>query len=208
MSTPRRKVAALLSASALMVLDTASFPSIIETGGDFSEVLYAESIERRLAELMESVEILFWAVLAALAFVGEILSVPFFLLFFSIGAVVALVIALAGLGVALQATGFIAASLLSMAVLRPALVHRISFRSSERYESQTRDNVAGKSGMVTSAIEPGGSGTVRIGSGEFWTARALYPEQRIESGTRVRVLGTDGLTAVVEAVEKIEEGGE
>jgi membrane protein implicated in regulation of membrane protease activity len=155
---------------------------------------------------LENVETtIFWAVLAAVAFVGEILSVSFFLLSFSIGAVVALLMAFLGLGVALQAASFIAASLLSMVVLRPAIMHRISFRSSERYEM--RDSITGKSGVVTDAIELGGSGTVRIGSTEFWTARALYPEHRIESGTRVRVLDTDGLTAVVEAVG-IEEGGE
>jgi membrane protein implicated in regulation of membrane protease activity len=91
-----------------------------------------------------------------------------------------------------------------MVVLRPALVHRLSFRGSEQYERH--DAVTGKSGVVTTSIEPGSSGTVRIGSGEFWTARAVYPEQRIESGTRVRVLDTDGITALVEAVE-IEEGG-
>jgi membrane protein implicated in regulation of membrane protease activity len=155
---------------------------------------------------MESVDITFWAVLAALAFAGELLSVSFFLFFFSLGALVALVMAFAGLGVGLQAAGFIAASLLSMVVLRPAIMHRISFRSSEPYES--RDSITGKSGVVTGAIEPGASGTVRIGSTEFWTARALYPEQGLESGTRVRVLDTDGLTAVVEAVGIEGEGGE
>jgi membrane protein implicated in regulation of membrane protease activity len=46
---------------------------------------------------------------------------------------------------------------------------------------------------------------VRIGSAEFWTARGVHPEQQIASGTRVRVLDTDGITALVEAVE-IEEG--
>jgi membrane protein implicated in regulation of membrane protease activity len=90
-----------------------------------------------------------------------------------------------------------------MAVLRPALMHRISFRGSERYES--RNAVTGRSGVVTDRIEPGGSGTVRIGSGEFWTARSVYPEQGIEAGARVRVLDTDGITALVEAVG-IEEG--
>jgi len=152
---------------------------------------------------LKNLDIVFWAVLAALAFAGELLSVSFFLLFFSLGALVALVMALAGLGLVAQAVGFVAASVLSMVVLRPALVHRISFRGSEQYES--RDSITGKSGVVTTDIEPGGSGTVRIGSGEFWTARAVYPEQRIESGTRVRVLDTDGITALVEAVE-IEEG--
>ncbi len=150
-----------------------------------------------------NLDIVFWAVLAALAFAGELLSVSFFLLFFSLGALVALLAAFAGLGIGLQVAGFIVASLLSMVVLRPALMHRISFRGSERYEG--RDSITGKSGVMTSSIEPGGSGTVRIGSGEFWTARAVYPEQRIESGTRVRVLDTDGITAFVEAVE-IEEG--
>ncbi len=152
---------------------------------------------------MENLDIIFWAVLAAVAFAGELLSVSFFLLFFSFGALVGLVMASIGLPLTAQAIGFVAASVLSMAVLRPALMHRISFRGSELYVG--RGSIAGKSGVITDAIEPGGSGTVRIGSGEFWTARAIYPEQRIESGTRVRVLDTDGITALVEAVE-IEEG--
>jgi membrane protein implicated in regulation of membrane protease activity len=205
MSTRRIKIAALLSASALMELDAAAFPSTIKTGGDFSEVLYAEGTERRLAELLESEDIIFWAVLAALAFVGELLSVSFFLLFITLGAVVALLMAFLGLGVALQAAGFIAASLLSVVVLRPSLMHRISFRASEQYESRCRYNIMGKCGVVTHAIEPGGKGTVRIGSGEFWTAHSVYPDQGIEHGARVRVLDTDGLTALVESVE-IERG--
>ena len=163
-------------------------------------------IESRLRRLpLGNEDIIFWAVLAALAFAGELLSVSFFLLFFTLGAVVALLMALAGLEIVAQAIGFVAASILSMVVLRPALLHRISFRASERYVA--RGSITGKSGVVTSAIEPGGSGTVRIGSGEFWTARALYPGQGIEPGTRVRVLDTDGVTALVEAVG-IDEGGE
>ena len=152
---------------------------------------------------MENLEIVFWAVLAALAFVGELFTVSFFLLFFSLGALVGLIVALLGFGITAQAVGFVAASILSMAVLRPALMHRISFRGSEHYESH--DSVTGKSGVVTDRIEPGASGTVRIGSGDFWSARSVYPEQGIEAGTRVRVLDTDGITALVEAVG-IEEG--
>lgn len=155
------------------------------------------------AELEENVYIIFWAVLAALAFVGELLSVSFFLLFFSLGALVGLLLAAVGAGVVAQVVGFIGASVLSMLVLRPALLHRISSRTSERYVA--RGSITGKSGVITTAIEPGGSGTVRIGSGEFWTARALYPDQGLEVGTRVRVLDTDGVTALVEALG-IEEG--
>jgi membrane protein implicated in regulation of membrane protease activity len=152
---------------------------------------------------LENLDIVFWAALALLAFVGELLTVSFFLLFLSSGALVGLILASLDFGIAVQAVGFVAASALSMAVLRPALMHRISFRGSERYES--RDSVTGKSGVVTDRIEPGGSGTVRIGSGDFWSARSLYPGEGIEPGTRVRVLDTDGITALVEAVG-IEEG--
>jgi membrane protein implicated in regulation of membrane protease activity len=152
---------------------------------------------------MDNLDIVFWAVLAVLAFVGELLTVSFFLLFLSLGALAGLALAALNFGIAVQAVGFVAASVLSMAVLRPALMHRISFRGSERYES--RNAVTGRSGVVTDAIEPGGSGMVRIGSGDFWTARSVYPEQGIEAGTRVRVLDTDGVTALVEAVG-IEEG--
>lgn len=144
-------------------------------------------------------DIVFWAALAALAFVGELLTVSFFLLFFSIGAVVALVISLFTGLIAVQIAGFIVASVVSMAVLRPTLLNRLALGSSERYE--TRGGIMGKSGVVTEDIEPGGSGTVRIGSGEFWTARAFHREQKLEKGTRVRVLDTDGLTALVEVVE-------
>jgi membrane protein implicated in regulation of membrane protease activity len=148
-------------------------------------------------------DIIFWAVLAGLAFVGELLSVSFFLLFFSLGAVVALALAFAGLGLAAQAIGFIAASILSMVVLRPALLNRLSLRGGEIYAGHR--GITGASAVVTEPIEAGGKGTVRVGSGEFWTARAMYSGDEIGKGAKVRVLDTDGLTALVEPVEN---GGE
>lgn len=152
---------------------------------------------------MDGWDIVFWAVVAALAFIGELLSVSFFLLFFSFGAVVGLVLALLGTGLVVQTIGFVAASMLSMVVLRPALLNRLALHGGEPYVSSS--NITGRVGVVTSAIEPGGKGIIRIGNGEFWSARSLYPGRRIERGTRVRVLDTDGITALVEALE-IEEG--
>ncbi len=148
-------------------------------------------------------EIIFWAALAALAFVGELLTVSFFLLFFSLGAVVGLVAAVLGLGIAVQAVGFLLASVLSMVILRPAVLNRLSLRSGEGYRGHR--GIAGESAVVTEEIEAGGKGMVRVGSGEFWTARALYPDEKIEPGTRVRVLDTDGLTALVDTMETKED---
>ncbi|MGH3147393.1 MAG: NfeD family protein [Rubrobacter sp.] len=148
-------------------------------------------------------EIIFWAVLAALAFVGELLTVSFFLLFFSLGAVVGLIAALLGAGTMIQAIGFVAASILSMVVLRPALLNRLSLRGSEGYAGHR--GITGESAVVTKEIEAGGKGMVRVGTGEFWTARSLHPDEKIARGTRVKVLDTDGLTALVDIVETKEE---
>lgn len=148
-------------------------------------------------------EIIFWAALAALAFVGEVLTVSFFLLFFSLGAVVGLIAAMFDLPVAIQAVGFVLASLLSVAVLRPALLNRLSLHGSEGYVGHR--GITGESAVVTEEIEAGGKGMVRVGSGEFWTARSLHPDEQIKRGTRVRVLDTDGLTALVDILHTKEE---
>jgi membrane protein implicated in regulation of membrane protease activity len=148
-------------------------------------------------------EIIFWAVLAALAFVGELLTVSFFLLFFSLGALVGLVAALLGASVMVQAVGFVLASALSMAILRPALLNRLALGSSEGYAGHR--GITGESAVVTEEIEAGGKGMVRVGTGEFWTARSVHPDEKIEQGTRVRVLDTDGVTALVDTVQTKEE---
>jgi membrane protein implicated in regulation of membrane protease activity len=148
-------------------------------------------------------EIVFWAVLAALAFIGELLTVSFFLLFFSLGAVVGLLAAVLDFGITVQAVGFVAASGLSMVILRPAFLNRLALRAGEGYTGHR--GITGESAVVTEEIEAGGKGMVRVGSGEFWTARSLHPGEKIERGTRVRVLDTDGLTALVDTVHPKEE---
>lgn len=146
-------------------------------------------------------EVIFWAVLAALAFVGEVLSVSFFLLFFALGAVVGLLLAFAGVPVVGQVIGFVLASVLSMVVLRPALLNRLSLRNSERYVG--RGGIEGRSAVVTNDIEPGETGMIKVG-GEFWTAQAIHPDEKIKSGSKVRVLDTNGLTALVATLDEVE----
>lgn len=150
--------------------------------------------------MFESFDVILWAIVAALTFAGELLTVSFFLLFFALGAVVGLVMAFLGFGFTAQIIGFIAASVLSMIVLRPALLNRLALAGSEPYVGPGK--IEGKKAVVTEPIEPGESGMVKVGNGEFWTARTLYTSERLESGVRVRVLDTDGLTALVEPLEE------
>lgn len=149
--------------------------------------------------MFENLDVILWAIVAALTFAGELLTVSFFLLFFAFGAVVGLVMALLGLGLTAQIIGFIVASILSMVILRPALLNRLALAGSEPYKGP--GSIEGKKAVVTAPIEPGEKGMVKIGNGEFWTAQALYSKERLEPGARVRVLDTDGLTALVEPLE-------
>ena len=148
---------------------------------------------------MPDLYVILWAVVAAVALVGEVLTISFFLVFFSLGAVVGLLLAFAGLGPFVQVAGFIVASVVSMFILRPALLNRLALRGGEVYVGQK--SIAGQSGVVTMEIEPGASGTIRVGGGEYWTAKSLDARERIKQGSRVRVLDTDGLTALVETVD-------
>lgn len=145
------------------------------------------------------VEIILWMVAAVVAVVGEVLTTSFFLVFFAFGALAALLLAALGLGLTAQIVGFVVASVLGMVVLRPAVVHRLSFGGSESYER--RGEIVGRSGVVTAAIESGASGQIEVGGGEYWSARLAYGDGKIAKGTRVRVLHTDGMTVLVEPLE-------
>ena len=150
--------------------------------------------------MFENFDVVLWAIVAALTFAGELLTVSFFLLFFAFGAVVGMVTAFLGLSFTAQIAGFIGASVLSMVVLRPTLLNRLALAGSEPYVGPGK--IEGKKAVVTDPIEPGESGMVKVGNGEFWTARTLYTSERLESGVRVRILDTDGLTALVEPLEE------
>jgi membrane protein implicated in regulation of membrane protease activity len=129
-------------------------------------------------------EIVFWAVLAGLAFVGELLSVSFFLLFFSFGGLVALLAAFAGIGLVGQALGFVLASVLSMVVLRPALLNRLSLRGGEEYVGHR--GITGESAVVTEAIEAGGKGTVHLTTKEGLRAIGASGSSASEAGASRR----------------------
>lgn len=153
--------------------------------------------------MLESFDIILWAIVAALAFAGELLTVSFFLFFFALGAIVALIMAFLGFGFTAQIVGFMGASVLSMVALRPAVLNRLALVGGEPYESSGK--IIGKKAVVTKPIEPGRAGMVKVGNGEFWTARTLDITERLAIGERVRVLDTDVLTALVEPLEEGEQ---
>ena len=122
------------------------------------------------------------------------LTTGFFLAPFALGAALAAVVDLAGVGGAAAWIVFVVASLLTLAVVRPIA------RSHMKVPSQIRTGTAalvGKQAIVLERIANSeGVGCVRI-DGEVWTARSLFDDQVIERGQEVEVVQIKGATALV-----------
>jgi membrane protein implicated in regulation of membrane protease activity len=102
------------------------------------------------------------------------------------------VVALTGVGLAVQWIVFIAASLGSLLVLRP--IARRHLRTPPSIRTGTAALVGGRA-TVTERVD-GNGGQVKIG-GELWSARAYDEDEAFEPGTRVEVMKIDGATALV-----------
>jgi membrane protein implicated in regulation of membrane protease activity len=135
-----------------------------------------------------------WLVAACVLGVGEMHQGGFYLAPFALGALVATIVSLSGVGFALSGVGFIAGSALVFAMLRPlARAHR-------RMPPQIRTGAAalvGKSAIVLERIaNQEGVGCVKI-DGEVWTARSYDEAEVIDAGERVEVVEIRGATALV-----------
>jgi membrane protein implicated in regulation of membrane protease activity len=136
-----------------------------------------------------------WLLAAALLGLGELHSGGFYLLPFAIGAALAAVVSLLGVGALLSVLVFGATSGIVVLTLRPvALRHR-------RLPPPIRTGAAalvGRRAMVLERIaNDEGVGCVRIEGGEVWTARSFDDDEVIEAGDRVEVVEIRGATAFV-----------
>lgn len=135
-----------------------------------------------------------WLVAAAVLGVAEMHQGSFYLAPFAIGAALAALVALIGLGTAGSVIIFIAASAVAFAGLRPiAQRHR-------RLPPALRTGAAaliGRRALVLERIaNDEGVGCVKI-DGEVWTARSFDDDQVFDAGDRVEVVEIRGATALV-----------
>jgi len=131
-----------------------------------------------------------WLVVAFIAAILEV-SIPHFgSVFVSAGAIAAAAAAFFGYSVPLQVTVFVVVLVVSLVGLRSRLIGTLA---GQGVPSRT-DQIIGRDGLVTSDIDPTvGTGRVNV-AGEDWAARSREP---ITSGTRIRVVGADGIVLEV-----------
>jgi membrane protein implicated in regulation of membrane protease activity len=136
-----------------------------------------------------------WLVAACVLGVGEMHQGGFYLAPFALGAALAAIVSLLGVGALLSGIVFIAASGMVFGTLRPVA------RRHRRLPPSIRTGAAALVGRPAIVLErianDEGVGCVRIDGGEVWTARSYDEHEVIDAGERVEVVEIKGATALV-----------
>ncbi len=136
-----------------------------------------------------------WIAAAAVLAVGEMVTAGFFLLPFAIGAASSTILALAGVGTALQLISFAVVSLIAL-----YMIQRFAARDTNGEAAKVGSaRYVGATAIVTEPINrKTGSGTVKLGT-EVWRA-TTNTDAVIPEGTEVIVAEVSGVRLVVESL--------
>src|SRR5262245_40168858 len=136
--------------------------------------------------------VVLWVIAALVAGILEVIVPAFGFIFVTLAALAAAVLAWFHLGLALQVVVFAVLSLALIVLLRPLFLRRLGPGVPDR-----TDMLKGKLAEVTEPIDPvRGTGRVIV-EGHDWAARALVP---VATGSRVRIVGADGIVLLVSPV--------
>jgi membrane protein implicated in regulation of membrane protease activity len=136
-----------------------------------------------------------WLIAAVVLAVAEVLNLSFFLFPFAIGAALAAVAELAGLGTPIAIVVFAVFTALSFGILRP--IARRHLRTPPQIRTGTAALIGRPAIVLERIANDEGVGCIRL-DGEVWTARAYDDDRVFEPGTRVQVLEIRGATALVD----------
>jgi membrane protein implicated in regulation of membrane protease activity len=140
-----------------------------------------------------------WLVVALIAAAGEVLTTGLFLAIVAVAAVIVAILALV-LPLGVQLAVFAGVSLAGIVFIRPALIRSLGIDSLAHASGHvTQSQIMGRRATVTRTVDSAG-GQVRIGDGEFWSARSYDPDDLIPVGAPAKIMVVDGLTALVSPV--------
>ena len=139
----------------------------------------------------------FWLVMIVVFLLAEGATVALVSTWFAIGSLAAMLMALIGAGIGLQAIVFVIISAVCLTALRPLVRKHIQ----PKLTKTNVDAVTGTTGLVTVAIDNvTAQGQVKLGAME-WTARSVSGEP-IAAGTLVKVERIEGVKAIVSPVKE------
>ena len=135
-----------------------------------------------------------WLLMVIALVVGEALTVGLTFIWFAVGALGGLIVAVLGGPIWLQVVVFLALSALALALVRPVAARLMQ---SGRVATNA-DRIIGKTAVVIETIDNlAGKGQVKV-AGQIWTARSER-DVVIPKDTEVTVLRIEGVKVFVEA---------
>ncbi len=147
---------------------------------------------------------LVWLIVAIVTLVGELLSLGLFLASLSIAALLTAAVSLAA-PVPVQIVFFCLVSLVLLLAVRPAVLHLLPRASASN--NAPAIGPVGQRALVEESVSQL-NGQIRVGVGQFWTARPEPAGIVIPIGSEVEVVRMEGLTAVVRPVDSGEDFGD
>lgn len=143
-----------------------------------------------------------WWLGAALALgIVEVSTVTLYFLMLALAALLTAGAALLGASLVVQICVFAGSSLLLVGIVRPVVRRALGRDARVRTNA---DALVGREAVVTQRLV-GQSGRIRL-DGDIWSARAGDATE-VPVGTRVRVVGIDGATAVVGPLDRGDSEG-
>ena len=138
-----------------------------------------------------------WLVMIVVFLLAEGATVALVSTWFAVGSLAAMLMALIGAGIGLQAIVFVIISAVCLTALRPLVRKHIQ----PKLTKTNVDAVTGTTGLVTVAIDNvTAQGQVKLGAME-WTARSASGDP-IAAGTLVKVERIEGVKAIVSPVKE------
>lgn len=138
----------------------------------------------------------FWLIIAGLCLVIEIYTVGFFIFWFGIGALFALLVSFLTNNLFIQIVVFLVTSSLLVILTKPLMK---KFTKNEKTVPTNFFSLSGKQGIVTKKIDSDNStGQVKV-KGELWSA---ISDKDIEKDAKVKILGVDGVKLKVEKIDE------
>ena len=141
----------------------------------------------------------FWLVVAGIFFVLEMMTVGFLLFWFSIGAIIALIVSLVIENVVIQTVVFLISSTVLLFLTKP-FTQKFSQNDEGR---ESLFSIENKTGFVTLDINPQtGEGQVKV-NGEIWSAKTTGNDI-ITKDTKIKVEKVEGVKLIVSPIKEKE----
>lgn len=135
-----------------------------------------------------------WLVISGICLIIESFTLGFFVFWFSIGAIFALITSLFTTNIIIQSTVFVITSTLLLLLTKPLIK---KFVKTPKTKPTNVYSIIGKEGIVLEAIDSiNGTGKVKV-NGELWSA---ISDSNIEKDEKIKVISVNGVKLKVEKI--------